>query len=183
MPSPVIEQIADTIVTRLRTIAAGLTTTDGDPINTTDGTRITDTDGGPYSFDVSSVQRPDRKGTPTAANYLVIVEQTTTERNEDLSRASATGLQVAWNTEFQITCFLRPSDTDTTALDQLSNLAISDMTRAIASSGTWYLFDGQAVDATFTGQEQFSDDSGAGVRLMLQVTYRIDESDPRTARP
>jgi hypothetical protein len=57
------------------------------------------------------------------------------------------------------------------------------MTRAIASTGTWYTFGGKAIDATFTGQEQFSDDGGAGVKLLLQVTYRIDESDPRTERP
>jgi hypothetical protein len=162
MPDPVIEQIADTLVTRLQAIT---------------------TTGNAYLFTVSSVIRPDRKGTPTATDYLVVVEQTTTERNDDLTRASATGLQIAWDTEFQITCYLRPSDSDTTALDQLGNIALSEMTRAIASTGTWYTFGSKAIDATFTGQENFSDDSGAGVKLMLQVTYRIDESDPRTERP
>ena len=160
MADPVIEQIADTLVSRLQNV----------------------TTGNSYAFSVSSVVRPDRNGTPTAADYLVVVEQTNTERNEDLSRASSTGLQIAWNTEFQITCLLRPTDTDTTALDQLGNIALSELTRGIANSSTWYTFGTKAIDATFTGQEHFSDESGAGVRLTLRVTYRTDESDPRTER-
>lgn len=160
MPDPVIEQIADTLVSRLQAI----------------------TTGNGYLFSVASVLRPDRNGTPTHVDYGVIVEQTTTERNDDLTRASATGLQIAWNTEFQITCFLRPTDTDTTALDQLGNFALSEMTRAIASTSTWHTFGSKAIDATFTGQEHFSDENGAGVRLLLRVTYRTDESNPTTVR-
>ncbi len=160
MPDPVIEQIADALVTRLQAV----------------------TTGNSYAFTVSSVVRPDRKGTPTAADYLVVVEQTNTERNDELTRASATGLQIAWNTDFQITCFLRPSDTDTTALDQLGNIAISELTRGIASTSTWRTFGNKAINATFTGQEHFSDENGAGVRLTLQVTYRTDESNPTTER-
>lgn len=161
MPDPVIEQIADALVTRLQAIT---------------------TTGSAYLFTVASVIRPDRVGTITHVDYGVIVEQTTTERNDDLTRASATGLQIAWNTEFQITCFLRPTDTDTTALDQLGNIALTEMTRAIASTSTWYTFGSKAIDATFTGMEHFNDENGAGVRLMLRVTYRTDESDPRTER-
>jgi hypothetical protein len=131
---------------------------------------------------VASVIRPDRKGTQTHVDYGVIVEQTTTERNDDLTRASSTGLQIAWNTEFQITCFLRPTDSDTTALDQLGNIALSELTRGIASTAAWYTFGSKAIDATFTGMEHFNDENGAGVRLMLRVTYRTDESNPTTER-
>jgi len=160
MPDPVIEQIADTLVTRLQAV----------------------TTGNGYLFSVSSVVRPDRKGTPTAADYLVVVEQTTTERNDDLTRASSSGLQIAWDTEFQITCYLRPSDSDTTALDQLGNIAISELTKGVATTSNWHTFGSKAINATFTGQEHFSDDSGAGVKLMLQVTYRTDEANPTTER-
>ncbi len=160
MPDPVIEQIADTLVTRLQAVTTANT----------------------YAITVSSVIRPDRVGTITHTDYLVTIEQTETERNDDLTRASATGLQIAWNTTFQITCFLRPTDSDTTALDQLGNIALTEMTRGIASTSTWYTFGSKAIDATFTGMEHFNDENGAGVRLMLRVTYRTDESDPRTER-
>jgi hypothetical protein len=161
MPDPVIEQIADALVTRLQAVTVANS----------------------YAITVASVVRPNRNGTATSTDYLVTLEQTTTERNDELSRAASGGLQIAWNTEFQITCLLRPTDTDTTALDQLGNIALTELTRGIASTSGWYTFGNKAINATFTGQEHFNDESGAGVKLMLQVTYRTDESDPRTERP
>lgn len=160
MPDPVIEQIADALVTRLQAV----------------------TTGNSYAFTVASVIRPDRAGTITHTDYLVAVEQTTTERNDELSRAASGGLQIAWDTTFQITCFLRPTDSDTTALDQLGNIAISELTRGICNASAWWTFGSKAIDATFTGQEHFNDENGAGVRLLLRVTYRTDEADPRTER-
>ncbi len=163
MADPVIERIAKEIQSRLEAVLMS----------------------GGYEFDVVAVKRPGRNGAGiTQENYLVLLEQGDTEQNEELTRASATGLQNAWDQMFVVTCYLRPSDSDDTENDLLANQAISELTRAIALDGdvAWHTFGNLAINAAFTGQEQFLDESGAGVKLRLQVTYRTDEFDPRQER-
>lgn len=164
MSTPVIDQIANEILSRIEQVSVG----------------------SGYDINVSSVKRPTRRGAElTHTDYSVLLEQGTAERNGELTRASAAGLQIAWDQEFVITCFLLPSDTDTNGIDSLANVAAMALMQGITSQGAahWHTFGGYAINATFTGGiEPFNDEQSSGVKIRLLVTYRTDEHNPAQER-
>ncbi len=161
--TPVIERIVDKLVTRLAecTVANG------------------------YAVTVSEVIRAKRNASDSPLDYQVIVSQAEIERLEDMDRA-ATIPQIAYSATFNITGVLMPSDTTNTDFDQLANIFASDLQRAICTPGdSWHNWDGLAFNSTLGNWSTRleSDGSPSGVDIAVTVFYRVDESDPRTARP
>lgn len=160
---PVIERIADKLVTRLAecTVANG------------------------YAVTVSEAIRAKRNASDSPLDYQVVVGQGEIERQEDMDRA-ATIPQIAYSATFNITGVLMPSDTNNTDYDQLANIFAADLQRSICTPGdSWHNWDGLAFNSTLGNWSTRleSDGSPSGVDIAVTVFYRVDESDPRTARP
>jgi hypothetical protein len=161
--TPVIERIADKLVARLAecTVANG------------------------YSVTVSEAIRAKRNASDSPLDYQVVVSQGEIERLEDMDRA-ATIPQIAYSAQFNVTGVLMPSDATNTDFDQLANIFAADLQRAICTPGdSWHNWDGLAFNSTLGNWSTRleSDGSPSGVDIALTVFYRVDESDPRTARP
>lgn len=161
--TPVIERIADKLVTRL----AECTAANG------------------YSVTVSEAIRAKRNASDSPLDYQVVVSQGEIERLEDMDRA-ATIPQIAYSATFNVTGVLMPSDTNNTDYDQLANIFAADLQRSICTPGdSWHNWDGLAFNSTLGNWSTRleSDGSPSGVDIAVTVFYRVDESDPRTARP
>ena len=161
MSTPVVEQIAVKVKTRLEAI----------------------TTSGGYQTTVSSVVRPTRIDETQIQDYQIYVTQETPTKNESLS-CSGNPQKIAWDQPFRLRSGLRPSESSTTALDTLRNTFNADTQKALAQaeSGHWSQWDGLALESNLGSAEWFIDDDGSqgGLTVMLVVTYRTPEDNPYT---
>lgn len=155
MPTPIIELIADELVTRLG--------------NTTN---------------VVEVVRPKKREPYTPKNWQIVVIQETAEDLPDLNHPGNPPA-TAWMQTFKCCLHVVPSESDTTAVDQLINTFVSDAIVAISTSGDsnpWHTFGGYAIDAVVNPPEPINDEDSEGAILNVDVTYRTSENDPYTLR-
>lgn len=93
---------------------------------------------------------------------------------------------IDWNQEWLIGLILRTDETDTTPTDTLANTFVADVIKGIAtpSSDDWAQWDGLAITSEFTEQtiEEIEDAAIVLATLTLQVRVRLDETDPYTQR-
>lgn len=161
MATPIVEQIAVKIQTRLQ------------QIKTTNG----------YEITVPSVVRPARLDETAPANNQIYLIQETPTKNESLS-CPGSPAKHAWDQPFRISIGLRPSERLTTSIDTLRNIAQADIQKALAqpTTGDWSQWDGLALRSELGSSDWYADDEGAvaGVQMVLTVTYRIPENDPYT---
>ena len=85
---------------------------------------------------------------------------------------------VAYRVTYNIFAHSLCSETDSTPADYYVNYLMSEVKRAIINSGTWYHFDGLAIDAQFQSPAIISNDGSVdGINVPLQVTFRVTEGD------
>jgi hypothetical protein len=163
---PVIERIALEIVERLE--------------------RISLANG--FTFDVKKVVRNDRLGTANTPEHLMMeVVQGVSQYNADLSHPGNPPA-IAWDTTFNIHCYVRESQRLETDVATTSNEMVAAVIKAITtpatSPSTWYMMGDSAVIAEFESSEPFSpgDGSHAGATIPLSVTHRQSENDPYEVR-
>lgn len=137
-----------------------------------------------YAFDVADVSRVQRDGSQwTPKNYSVAVKEVTDSRIPELDH-EGNPPAVAWQLVLEIGGFIRLADrTGTTQQTKLNNFAAS-IRKAITNSATWMEFGSLAVDADF-GETQLTESDTGEYSLAivpLLVVYRVDETDPFTAR-
>ena len=159
MPTPVVEQIAVKVKTRLEAI----------------------TTGNGYELSVSGVVRPKRiDETSPANNQIYLTQETATT----VAVYQGNPAKHEWRQPFRIALGLRPSETDSTAMDTHRNTFFADVQKALAqpTSGEWSQWDGLAMNSNLGSAEWFLDDEGAegGLHLILDVFYRVPENDPYT---
>ena len=166
MATTVIELIALEIVRRLEQI-----TTEND-----------------YSFDVTGVVRPDRLGqSSTPEDKGIEVTQGDSIRNEELSHPGNPPA-IAYDTDFEINCFVRSSDFDQTAFNidqnERGGQIIKAITQEATDPGLWYTMGGNAIICEIGDVKAFTQSEGNhnGVSVMIQVTHRTSETDPYTVR-
>lgn len=163
---PVIERIALEIVERLE--------------------RITIANG--FTFDVSRVVRNDRMGTANSPEHLMMeVVQGDSQYNSDLMHPGNPPA-IAWDTTFNIHCYVRESTRLETDVATTSNEMVAAVIMAITtpetSPTTWYQMGGNAIICDFESSQPFSpnDGSHAGATVPLLVTHRQSENDPYEVR-
>ena len=159
MSTPVVELIAQALATQLETI----TVANG------------------YEVTVSTVHRPVRLGLPTALEaYDIVVQQDDPTLDEELEDGVNGILQ--WIQPFLVQCFVRPSETSSDPVDGVVNVFRSDIEKAMLGSESWWVSGivGTAVpnfENIITPDGQYE-----GGQSTLAVKYRVDRTDPYTAR-
>lgn len=109
MATPIVEQIAQAIVTRFQ----GISKSAG------------------YEYTASSVVRPTKFGGFSPENFLIVLEQDDPEEDEGAYAS------IAWRQPFMAHLFVRVSDDDTVAIDTVVNTFVADVHKAIMSDPTW----------------------------------------------
>ena len=168
MSTPVPELIALELVSRLENI------------NECDG----------YSFTVSEVVRPSRKGETWTHQHLGIgVLQGESTRLEDLDYPGNPPA-IAYSIDFQLQCICRDSatsiDDPKPAHAATENEVAAAVVKAITATGaaTWHTIGGNAIDARFGSMQPLVSPEGEqnGVMIPLAIIYRVSETDPFTTR-
>lgn len=159
MPTPVLESIAETIVTRIK---AGTYT---------------------ENYQIQKVTRPNKLQTNKSLEHLhCLVMQGNPERGE--LDHDGNPIAYAFNVPYLVYVHLRPSDTETTPLDTIVNYVTADVLKAITTpNATWHNFDSKAVNADYDFEHVVADDgSEAAVLITLRVETRFSQVDPYTFR-
>ena len=146
------------------------------------------TTGNGYSFSVCEVVRPDRLGQLIKPeDALIVLNQGDSTRNAEMDRPGNPPA-VGYDVEFEINCFVRPSDRDAVAYEPIQNERGSQIIKAITleatDPGQWYSFAGNAIIAEVGNLQPFSQSDGNhnGIIVPVRVTYRHDENDPYEVR-
>lgn len=162
MADSVLEQIAKKVVARISTVSKA----------------------NGYSIDLKGVERPTRVKGIGFDHLKVAVIQHEPEGVPDLN-LPGNPPATAWKQPFAIYLIIRPSEHDTTPDDEITNGFEADVQTAICQPEVdWHNWDGLAVDSNFGQSQPFitEDGSHSGRLMMLNVTYRIDENNPRNVR-
>jgi len=161
MATAIAEQIAATVKTRLALISTGAG----------------------YETTTSGVVRPVRLNNARPLDYQIFVTQGDITRVPELDcpgNPPATARVIP----FSIAGILRPSDTDTTAIDTIKNQFWADVVRSLCNAVAWWNWGGLAVNSDIGDVEDYATDDGssAGFKVALNVTYRTDETNPYNVR-
>jgi len=166
MPTTVIESIALEVVRRLERIQI-----END-----------------YTFDCPKVVRPDRQGDSwTPVDGLIVVTQSDSTRNTE-SDYPGNPPAIAYDTDFEINCFVRDSDFAREDINPEQNDRGSQLIKAITTEAvddsTWYTLGGYAVQADIGDIKSYPQSEGVhnGVTLVLKVMHRQSENNPYQVR-
>jgi hypothetical protein len=138
-----------------------------------------------YSFDVSEVVRPNRKGENWQYRHMGIgILQGESTRVPELD-CPGNPPAIAYAVQFQLQGICK----DSMNLDEPHATSENEMAaaiqKAIASDvNTWHTMDGNAFDSDFGSATPFSSPEGEnlGVSIPLSVTYRVSENNPFEVR-
>jgi hypothetical protein len=161
MAFPVVERIADVIITRLEVLR----------------------DNANAEVDVTEVVRPKRLDAYTPKDGQIVVTQGANDREPELDHAGNPPA-VARRQVFNIRCHVMNSEKSTDAVDEIVNTFAAEVIKAITTpQSEWHNFGSLAIDAEFDSFENIdSDGSFDGINLPLAVIYRTSENDPYTVR-
>jgi len=160
MATPISEQIAAKIATRL----AGITVGNG------------------YELTVSEVARPLRYDGFRPQNNQLIVTQGNLTRNDELS-APGNPPRTAYGLEFTIAGLLMPTESSTSKIDELRNTFAADVIKCICTpAASWHNWDTLAIDSTISQVDNITTEETSGFKLSLTIVFRVTENDPYTAR-
>jgi hypothetical protein len=161
MTYPVVEQIAQKIVTRLLTI----------------------TQGNGYDVTVKDVVRPKRRADHSPADGITLLQLDSFAQDQD--EISSLGVKLRRTATFAIDFYVEPADSDPRPYDQLQAIAIAELEKALAidfyesDSGAYA---GVGYNARLESPQliRADDDSSAGVRVRVSVDYQHTDLDPYT---
>jgi len=154
MAESIIEQIAQAIVTKLKTITAA----------------------NGYANTVSEVVRPRRTGEnfhPADKGISVLQDNAERETSEDIVGNPPA---IGWRQPFTIDLFLRHSEKNTVPMDQALNSFIADVQKALMADVQW---GGLAIRSDL-GSVDYAEPSRGfeGATVWIEVIYRVAENDP-----
>jgi hypothetical protein len=157
---PVITKISDEIFTRLETLIS-------EPND---------------SVTFAGVIRPTKLATHVPQHMLIVLSRGDVSRQTDLD-CPGNPPAICYQQTFVIRVHIAPSERDSTPVEFYEDIAEASIIRAIRNDGSWHTFDGNAINAQFDAVQTVTADGGYdGIMIPLNVTYRIAENDPYTAR-
>lgn len=130
-----------------------------------------------------NVYRSTRIATWQPKDLVLSVTQGTLTPNPEMSYPGNPPVQ-AWDLEAIVSGIVKPSDSDTTAIDTLRNRMGASIIAAATDATLWHQWGGLAINTTFGDVEQYADDTGGfdGATVKFLITFRVSEYDPYTAR-
>jgi hypothetical protein len=140
------------------------------------------TTGNGYNQTVT-VLRPLRLNEDLPGDYRLILGSTSHTPNSALSRPGNPPA-MAYDLEVTIEAEIRPSDSDTTAMDNRRMTLLADCKKALTDATDWYRWQGYAMDTKWGATTLFvSGDGGSyGFAMKLLIEYRVSEDDPYEVR-
>lgn len=131
----------------------------------------------------TNAYRSTRIGKWQPKDLVVNVYQGTLEPNAELSCPGNPPAQ-AYDLEAVVAGIVKPSDSNTTAIDTFKNRMAADIVKAATDASLWHQWDGLAVNTTIGPAEDYTEETGglAGVMVRFTITYRTAENDPYTVR-
>ena len=161
MATPILEQIAVIVRSRLAAISTG----------------------SGYETTAAEAIRPTRISDRSPKDYQLIIKQGDKTPNDALS-CPGNPAAVAWDQPFVIAGILRPSETSATAIDTFKNTFEADVIKSLTAPASWWNFGGLAMNSVISGVADYESSEGTegGFMVTLTVTYRVSENDPYTAR-
>ncbi len=137
-----------------------------------------------YTTVVSEVIRPTRQGGFTPKNLQIVMTQASDQRAPNLDYPGNPPA-IASVVTYNVHCHVLQDETNTDAIDSITEQFASDVVKAIVGSDSmWYTMDGNAVIAELLSHEPVSSEGGpSGVNVPIAITYRVSENDPTAARP
>ena len=157
MSYPIIEQIAQAIKTKLATIIVG----------------------DDYQVTVPEVVRPKTRGidrVPAHGGIVMVQEESTPDDDYSaVGNPPAVGRVVT----FYVAVIIRISESSDQSFDQVSNLFVADITKALMADVHW---GGLAIDSSVGVDQPMMAEDGSfeGTAIPFRVTYRVAENDPYT---
>jgi hypothetical protein len=91
---------------------------------------------------------------------------------------------IAYDLEAIIAGIVKPSDTETIAIDTLKNRMGADIIRAATDAVLWHQWGGLALNTMMGPIEEYAEETGgvSGVMVKFIITYRVSEDDPTEVR-
>jgi len=131
----------------------------------------------------TAVYRSTRIGTWQPKDLVIHVHQGTLTPNSELSCPGNPPSQ-AWDLEAIVAGLVKPSDTETIAVDTFKNRLGSDIIVAATDAVLWHQWGGLAINTTIGTVEEYAEETGglAGVMVRFLITFRVNENDPYTVR-
>jgi hypothetical protein len=132
----------------------------------------------------TDTQRSTRVSTWQPKDGTLVVNMMSLERNEELSCPGNPPAQ-AWDMTVEICGLIKPSDSDTTAVDTHKGRVYSEIVKACCDGiSGWWKWGEKSINSTFGGVEEHTDDNGAfaGVKVTMTTTFRTDEDNPFNVR-
>ena len=125
---------------------------------------------------IVEVVRAKRSPDWTPKHLQIVMRYGNATRNEEHDRpGNPPG--IAWIQTFEIDCHCIPSEKDPTPFDEQCAVMAADVQDIVTQEDYWHDFNGLAYDAEFDDPEELEggDESPTGVRLKLNVMFRVSE--------
>lgn len=132
----------------------------------------------------ATTNRSTRVGTWQPKDNTLVVNFVSLTVNPELS-CPGNPPATAWDLAVEICGLIKPSDTDTTAVDTYKLRLHAEILKACCDDiSGWWQWGGKAINSTFGNAEEHTDDSGAfaGVKVSMVATFRTDEDNPFNLR-
>jgi hypothetical protein len=132
----------------------------------------------------ATTHRSTRVGTWQPKDNTLVVNFVSLERNEELS-CPGNPPATAWDMEVEICGLIKPSDTDTTAVDTYKMRLHAEILKACCDGlSRWWTWGEKAINSVFGSTTEHTDDNGAfaGVKVVMTATFRTDEDNPFNLR-
>jgi hypothetical protein len=136
-----------------------------------------------YDTQVASVIRPARNGGDETIEHLqIVVRQGADEIIDELSYPGNPPA-IAHRQTFNLRCHVLLSERDASSPESTVNAFQADVIKCLTAGTNWHQSFGSCIDATIGAVEPINEDGGIdGFNLPVYITYRVDETNPYTAR-
>lgn len=117
-------------------------------------------------------------------DLVVVVSQGDVTPNPELSYPANPPV-IAYDLPVTVAGVVKPSDSETTAIDTFKNRMGAAIIAAATDATLWHQWGGLAINTVHGPVENYTDETGgfSGAMVQFVITYRVPENDPYTASP
>lgn len=127
--------------------------------------------------------RSTRVATWQPKDWVLHIQQGVLVPNPSLSCPGNPPAQ-AYDLEAIVAGIVKPSDSETVAIDTFRNRMGADIIKAATNADLWHQWGGLALNTMIGNVEPYTEETGGvtGVMVKFTITFRVDEDDPYTMR-
>jgi len=131
----------------------------------------------------TSAYRSSHVATWQPKDLTIHVYQGEIVRNEEMG-CPGNPPATAWDMTAIVAGIVKPSTTETTAVDTYKNRFWAEIVKAAPLADLWHTWGGLAYDTQVNDVEDYTSDDGsaAGVKVSMVIRFRTSENDPYAVR-